>query len=98
MPSSETKGAGDMTIELGKKARDTVSGFVGVTVAFTKWLNGCVRWGLQPPVDKDGKLPDAQWFDEPQLIEVPDEPLKAGPSDVGGPMPSIPQRHADPQR
>lgn len=84
-------------IELGQKARDTVTGFQGVAVAYTKWLNGCMRFGLQPPVDKEGKLPEAQWFDEPQ-IELVEDGVPVGPSDTGGPMPSLPKRNADPRR
>jgi hypothetical protein len=56
-------------VNLGDEAKDTVSGFTGVVVAKHIYLQGCVRVSLQPPVDKEGKLPEIQTFDEP-LLEV----------------------------
>lgn len=56
-------------VNLGDEARDKISGFIGVVVAKHIYLQGCVRVSLQPPVDKDGKLPEIQSFDEP-LLEV----------------------------
>ena len=56
-----------MKINLGDEARDMVTGFKGVCVARTEWLNGCARVTLQPKMGKDGKHPDAVSFDEPQL-------------------------------
>ena len=56
-------------IELGDKVRDRISGAVGITVYRTEWANGCIRWGIQPPVDKDGKVPDMVSVDE-QDVEV----------------------------
>jgi len=75
-------------VELGDHVRDTVSGFEGVAVARTEYLNGCARVGVQPPVDKDGKLPEAHHFDEPQLEVVLDqEAVSAHDADdrTGGP-------------
>lgn len=57
-------------VKLGDEVKDTVSGFQGVAVARHMYLNGCHRISVQPPVDKDGKLPDTQSFDEPQLVVV----------------------------
>ena len=54
-------------VELGQRVRDKVSGFEGIVVGRAEWLNGCVRCELQPMLDKEGKLPEAQWIDEPQL-------------------------------
>lgn len=56
-----------MKVKLGKRYRDTVSGYVGIAVCRTEWMNGCNRASLQAPVDKEGKLPDIQTFDEVQL-------------------------------
>lgn len=57
-----------MQINLGDKAKDNVSGFTGIVVARCEWLNGCVRLTIQPPVGKDGKLPDSGTFDEDSLF------------------------------
>lgn len=54
-------------IELGSKAKDIVSGFQGIVTAEYKFLHGCTRYAIQPPVDKDGTVPEHQVFDEPQL-------------------------------
>ena len=71
-------------MKLGTRCKDTVSGFTGVAVAAHNYLNGCTRITIQPPVDKDGKLPESQTFDEPQLeaigTAVPD-----GDKSTGGP-------------
>lgn len=60
-------------IILGAEVQDMVSGFKGIAIAATHWLNGCVRITIQPPTDKDGKMLEAQTFDEPQV-----KLLKAG--------------------
>lgn len=87
-----------MTIELGDRCRDTISDFTGTAVAFTTWINGCTRFALQPKIDKDGKLPEAQWFDEPQIVVMEETVAPTGPRDTGGPLPSKPTRNADPRR
>jgi len=70
-------------IELGYVVKDSVSGFKGVAVAKTKYLNGCNRICVQPEVKKDGKLPEQGWFDEPQLI-VEKKKVKKGSQKTGG--------------
>lgn len=77
-------------IPLGAKARDTITGFTGVVVARTQWINGCVRLTLQATELKDGKPLDLLTFDEPQLALVVDEPAPAAaPAGErrGGPQP-----------
>ena len=92
------------TIALGDTVKDSVSGFVGVAVAKTEWLNGCTRWTVQPPVDKEGKLPETATFDEPQLArqEVSDRMLcnfaDRAREDNGGPLPFTPKQHDGPVR
>jgi hypothetical protein len=84
-----------MRIELGQEAKCLVTGYVGICIARTEWLNGCTRITLQGPVDKDGKVQDGHTFDEPQLeatgksIEVGKklrEEVKAEKR-TGGPIP-----------
>lgn len=78
-------------IELGQKVMDTVTGFTGIAVARTEWLHGCARVTIQPPVDKDGKVPDNNTFDELQIKvveEVEDEPER----ETGGPNPDPVQK------
>lgn len=54
-------------INLGDEVKDTVSGFKGIAVARYSYLQGCTRVCVQPPIDKDGKLPETAVFDEPLL-------------------------------
>jgi len=82
-----------MGVELGDKVKDTVSGFIGIAVSRHIYLQGCHRISVQPEVDKDGKCPESQGFDEPQLIIVKSGVVKAEPEPIapkvrtGGPMP-----------
>lgn len=73
-------------IKLGDIAEDVITGFQGTVIATTQWLNNCERVMLQPRIDKDGKVPDAQSFDVPNV-----KLIKAGPAHTpvrtGGPRP-----------
>ena len=82
-----------MEIKLGQKARDRVTGLTGIINGKAIWLNGCVRWSIQPPVDKEGKVLESYWIDE-QQIEILDpvsimdkkEEKKVAVKKTGGPM------------
>ena len=85
-------------VQLGDKAKDSVTGFEGICVARTEWLNGCIRCSLQSDkLDKEGKPQDSQVFDEPQLVVTKAKKVAAGPRDTGGPIPA-PCQHAGPKR
>lgn len=86
-----------MKINLGDKARCTITGFQGVCVAITEWISGCTRITLQPSVDLYGKVADAQTFDGPMVEVVEAAAVKVGPKDTGGPRPE-PKRPAGPAR
>lgn len=87
-----------MTVELGDKAKDSVTGFEGICIARTMWLNGCVRVTLQSDkLDKDGKPQEGQTFDEPQLVVTKAGKVSCGPRTTGGPKPT-PQQHSGPTR
>jgi hypothetical protein len=89
-----------VTIRLGQIVRDKVSGFKGVAVSEHTYLNGCSRFTIQPLVDKEGKLPDTQTFDEPQLEFVGESCLCLSPkkTDNGGPMPYVDRGKSIPSR
>lgn len=84
-------------MKLGDKVRDKVTGYEGIAIGKTEWLNGCTRWTVQSQTLHEGKPIDSFCFDEPQLEIVEVEPVKAGPKTTGGPIPS-PQRRRDPVR
>lgn len=95
-------------VEFGDKCRDLVTGIVGIAVAKTEWLNGCIRWSLDFP--KDGEV-KRETFDDEQLevIEanvVPRPERLARIADYlpreaarpGGAGRTDPPRHANPSR
>ena len=63
-------------IKLGDEIEDIVTGFKGIAIAKTSWLYGCDRITIQPKVDKDGKCPDNQTFDEESVRLVKKEKVK----------------------
>lgn len=84
------------TIKLGDIAKDKVTGFTGVVVAQTTWLNNCVRLTLQPTsLSKDGAPRPSETFDEYQ-VELVKRSAVPGKQDHGGPAPA-PTRARDPR-
>jgi hypothetical protein len=77
-----------MTIELGDKVKDLVTGYTGIAIARTQWLQGCDRILVQAPVLADSKIPDDRAFDEPQLVIVKKGAAKpkAKKAKTGGPQ------------
>ena len=67
--------------ELGDEVRDTVTGFQGIAIGWHKWYTGCDTVSIQPPVSKDGKVPDSQTFDVIRLALVK---AKKAPSLLSG--------------
>lgn len=59
-----------MTIKLGDKARDTITGLIGTVVSRHEYLNGCVRLSLQPHEVKDGKPVESSAFDIETLEQL----------------------------
>ena len=59
-----------MPIPLGTVIKDRLTGYTGVAVACTYWLDGCIRYAIVPmKVNKDGRPAEELWFDI-QRIEV----------------------------
>lgn len=59
------------TVGLGDLVKDDVTGFTGVAVAITQWLNGCRRINLQPrELDEKGGVKHSETFDENQITVV----------------------------
>lgn len=77
-----------MTVTLGNRYQDKVSGWEGIATARYEYLNGCVRYEIAFH-DKDGK-PEAFVFDEDQLIEVAAEGVAHQPKPTGGPQDNKP--------
>ena len=60
---------------LGKKAKDKITGYEGIITAKVSYLYGCDQYGINPGVDKDGKLKDIIYFDIGR-IEITGEGVK----------------------
>jgi len=81
-------------IELGKKYRDKVTDFEGVAIGQTNWLTGCATAGLQGKINKEGKKPEAEWFDVNRLEPVESKAVDIDTgTDKGGPHDTPPEQH-----
>jgi len=59
---------------LGKKAKDKITGFEGIIIGKATYLFGCDQYGLAPQIfDKaKGELKASQWFDEGRIEIIGD--------------------------
>lgn len=71
---------------LGLRARDKITGYEGIIYSFVKYLYGCNQYGINPGIDKDGKLKEVVWFDEGR-IEIVGEGILAADVTVEKPGP-----------
>jgi hypothetical protein len=75
--------------QLGNLVRDSITGYEGVVVGKTLWLYGCDRCAVQTREFKDGKVPDAEWFDDQRLVILADTAPVVSPDSTattGGPQ------------
>ena len=61
-------------LALGCKVKDKITGFTGIVIGHVTYISGCNQCLVVPPVDKDGKRRDGEWFDE-QRLEVLKAPV-----------------------
>ena len=82
--------------QLGDRAREVVTEFEGIVTGESTFLNGCRRVMLSPPVDRDKKFVEAQWFDieTVEIIEAGVGPSFEAPAHRGvkGGYPDPPNR------
>jgi len=90
----------DAKFRIGQELRDTLTGFKGIAVERTTYLNGCVHYSLQPSVKKQtflggllGEAPRASHFDFKRLTLVGDgvadklkKPTKVDPKPAEPPV------------
>ena len=92
---------------LGDTVKHTITGFEGVVVAFTTWLNGCERLSVQPTkMTKEGKPHDSAVFDIQELVVTkagthaatpapsPEAPVRR----TGGDRPNVGRGQKTPER
>jgi len=58
------------TISMGTEVEDKVSGFQGKVLMVIEYLHNCSHYYVEPPVDKEGKPRDGQYFDEGRLVVI----------------------------
>lgn len=51
---------------LGRKAKDVITGFEGVATGYAEYVSGCAQFLLAAP-SKDGKPGESVWVDEQRL-------------------------------
>jgi hypothetical protein len=69
----------EQQVERGDEVVCRVTGFKGVTTGEETRLQGMVRYDVQPPVDKDGKIPEAYTIDVNNLEVVTKAKVKSAP-------------------
>lgn len=73
-------------IQLGDKVKCKYTGFTGVAVAKTEFINGCIQWQVLPKGNKNNKMPEEIAIDEQSLEVIPIKKKKVKKSGNGGPM------------
>lgn len=71
-------------VRLGDKVKDKVTGFVGIAVCKTTYLQGCDRVGVQGVVKKNEKPMAWVYIDEPQLKVLKRKEINEGKKITGG--------------
>ena len=70
--------------DLGDEVQCLVSGFKGVIVGRTEYLNGCLQYSVRTRVNKDMDS-RISWIDEAQLKRTKKQKVKVASKLVGGP-------------
>ena len=81
-------------IKLGSRVKDIVTGIEGIAIAKCIYMNGCIRYEVQPQGLEKNKPIDSLWVDESQLNVKGKIAFPKG-DDPGGPG-SIPSQISHP--
>ena len=76
--------------ENGQKVRDVMTGFEGTIVYYAEYINGCIRYSIQPELDEEGHYQESQVIDEEQL-ELIKKPKETKTEPHGGDRPFLPK-------
>ena len=63
-------------VKLGDKVRCIHSGFVGVAVSKTEFINGCIQFGVVPPVNKKAQAYPEEVNIDKSSLELVSRPKK----------------------
>lgn len=72
-----------MSIKLGDRVKDTISGFEGVAICHAKHLYGCDTIGIKPEKLHEGKPITEVYFDVLQVEKVEKRTSEAKPQGEG---------------
>ena len=79
----------DHKFQSGETVKDIVTGIEGVVMVRADYYTGCIHYGIQPKLNKDGSLGDWVWLDEIRLVKTKKKIIKMGNRSVeriiGGP-------------
>jgi len=82
-----------MTIQLGSKVRDIITGFTGIATGRAEYISGCSQLLVAPPLAKDGAARESEWFDEQRLTVDPRaKPIVLDNTATPGPDKAAPKR------
>jgi len=84
-----------MTVRLGQRVRDVVTGFEGIVVSRVEYLSGCVQYCVKPHVGEDGKMLEGEYIDE-QRIEIVGDGKTVIAAPTGGVMSDTPRDRYSP--
>jgi len=73
-------------IKLGDKVKDKITGFIGIAVCRSEFLNGCVQWSIAPKVSKDNKILEEIGIDEQSLEVINPKRKLIKKQENGGPI------------
>lgn len=79
-------------IKLGSFVKDQITTVEGVAVSRLEYLNGCVRYEVQPQELKDGKPVSSTWVDYQQLEVIHEAKTEDVKDRPGGPRDNPPRR------
>ena len=69
-------------IELGRKVRDSITGFSGIVTGRCDYISGCRQYLVTPKAERN-KLAESFWFDEDRLLK---DFSKSKSKNKGGPQ------------
>jgi hypothetical protein len=81
-------------LNLGDKAKDRITGLVGIVTGRAEYLYGCVQVLISPAEVKDGSPVPGTWLDEDRcdLVKAAVQPRPASaPVRTGGPVQNLPR-------
>jgi hypothetical protein len=73
---------------LGKRVKDIITGYEGIVVSISTWLNKCRRFGVQAQGLKDGEPRKVEYVDVEQAEFIGEEKIDLQTKPSGGPKPA----------